>query len=1372
VKLFSRVRGLATAVSRVRHHKVARYATLCVMIAAALLSAAIISSLTINLGPRVRERAEREGSRFLERPMQIGRLSLHIARGRVLLEDLTIAGSRPGDRPFFTAKRLSLSLNWANAFRRRPDITITSVELTDWEMLVEKWKDGHNFPDFTPDSDAGGPRPFTTTLRYLRAWRGQFTYLDHEAPWSIVAPNIDLNITNAEGYRGEARFTDGTVEIQDHLPMWTNMVARFTIDGSLLHLDRIDLESDGSRSVAIGSADLARWPEMQYDVQSRVHFPRMREIFFRNETWQLSGDGDFDGIFRLFKGGHELTGHFTSDVAGVDGYRFPSLFGSLEWTSRLFEVTDAGSELYGGLSSFDFSIKPLGSDERPTAVFDASYDEVDLVQISDLYELPGLRFAGTVSGRNRLEWTLGRFGENSSVGSVSVSPPEAAPMMTSSLAAARAADPNHSRHEWGPFGPVSLPAHVPVGGELRYSWTPDRVELGPSRFATERTHVSFEGTTDWGVDSRIPFHVTSSDWQESDQILAGILTNFGARTGVVAFGGRGEFEGSMTGAFRRPRVEGVFTGEDLRAWDTVWGDGVAEIVVENNYLTVNDGVVRLEGSEVHAEGLFSLGYPRGDGGDEIDARFRVTGRDLDGVRHAFGIDDYSVSGDLTGEFRLTGRYRTPFGFGAMTIANGTAYGESFEVGTASLRFDGEGIRLDGVRIAKGGSVVTGAAFVGWEGTYSFNADARDVPFATLEAFNSPRLQPSGRLEFVAGGSGTFVDPRYDVRFRINDLMAGEEPVGQVTGNLALRGNDLSGEFDVASPRLAISGTGRIALNVQADADLTFRFHESSLDPYVRLFVPQLSPYTTAVASGSVRVIGELANVDYLLIDATVDTLDMRLFDYAIHNDRPIRLALDNRLVRIDQLQLVGEDTSLAVEGQIALIDQTIAVRAEGDANLGILQGFFSNVRGSGQAKLAAGINGPLHEPVFSGSATISDGRVRHFSLPNSLDEINGTLRFDSSGIRLDDVDATFAEGRVRFGGLIGFDGYLPGELTVTARGKDIELRYPEGVRSTVDADLTLRGSIQAPTLGGLFLVKNATWAERVDTSGGLFDFDGALEATAGEISAIPVPIRYDIQIQVPSTLHIENNVARLVASADLQLAGTYERPLLFGRAEVDRGEITFEGRRYVVTRGAIDFTNPSRIEPFFDVEAETRVRVPGQTYRVIVSAAGTAERLQPQLSSDPPLPAADVVALLFSDVRRTQGSTDAELRALQNPNQAQTDILTTRATQLLANPVSSEVGRVVEQTFGVDTFQLSPTLIDPYSQSATLSASSINPSARVTVGKRISERVFLTYSRSVSSAINDEIFLLEYDENDRLSWILSRNEDSTYAIEVRVRHTF
>jgi translocation and assembly module TamB len=447
----------------------------------------------------------------------------------------------------------------------------------------------------------------------------------------------------------------------------------------------------------------------------------------------------------------------------------------------------------------------------------------------------------------------------------------------------------------------------------------------------------------------------------------------------------------------------------------------------------------------------------------------------------------------------------------------------------------------------------------------------------------------------------------------------------------------------------------------------------------------------------------------------------------------------------------------------------------GDANLGILQGLFRDVRGSGRAELSAAIDGPLYEPVFSGSATITNGRIRHFSLPNSLDAINGTIHFDSRGIQLDDVAASLGGGRVQFGGRIGLAGYLPGDLNVSMRGEDMHLRYPAGVRSTVDADLTVRGNFKTPSIGGRVLVKNAIWSRRIDPTGGLLEFGGGnrnAPETAPSPAAQALPLRFDIEVVVPATLRVENNLARLVASADLQLRGTYDRPLLFGRAEVDRGEVTFEGRRYLVTRGNIDFTNPTKIEPFFDVEAETRVRAPGQTYQVTVRAVGTMERLQPELSSDPPLPAADVLALLFGDVRQGQGSNDfsnAELQALKNPGGRQADVLTTRATQILANPVSSEVGRVVEQTFGVDTFQLTPTLVDPYSLSTSLR---VNPSARVTIGKRISDRVYLTFSRNLSSAISDQIILLEYDESERLSWILSRNEDSTYAIEVRVRHTF
>src|SRR3954467_4841881 len=116
--------------------------------------------------------------------------------------------------------------------------------------------------------------------------------------------------------------------------------------------------------------------------------------------------------------------------------------------------------------------------------------------------------------------------------------------------------------------------------------------------------------------------------------------------------------------------------------------------------------------------------------------------------------------------------------------------------------------------------------------------------------------------------------------------------------------------------MAPPATGRVALTPQADAELTFRFHDTSLDPYVRLFVPKLSPFTTAVASGAIRIVGELADFDHLVVDGTVDTVEMRLLDYTVKNAAPIRINLDQQQVRIEELQLVGDDTRLRVGGTI------------------------------------------------------------------------------------------------------------------------------------------------------------------------------------------------------------------------------------------------------------------------------------------------------------------------------------------------------------------------------------------------------------------------------------------------------------------------
>src|SRR5262249_49923127 len=148
-------------------------------------------------------------------------------------------------------------------------------------------------------------------------------------------------------------------------------------------------------------------------------------------------------------------------------------------------------------------------------------------------------------------------------------------------------------------------------------------------FVTERTHTRFDGAVDWAARGRFAFQMTSADYQEADQLLAGITTDFGSPTGTVAFLGPGTFDRPNTGPVSRPRVEGTFRGEDVRAWDTLWGDGSAKVAIENDYIDVRDGLVRLAGSEIHTDGKFSLGY-RDDAEDEIDARFRIVKRDLVG----------------------------------------------------------------------------------------------------------------------------------------------------------------------------------------------------------------------------------------------------------------------------------------------------------------------------------------------------------------------------------------------------------------------------------------------------------------------------------------------------------------------------------------------------------------------------------------------------------------------------------------------------------------------------------------------------------------------------------------------------------------------
>ena len=188
----------------------------------------------------------------------------------------------------------------------------------------------------------------------------------------------------------------------------------------------------------------------------------------------------------------------------------------------------------------------------------------------------------------------------------------------------------------------------------------------------------------------------------------------------------------------------------------------------------------------------------------------------------------------------------------------------------------------------------------------------------------------------------------------------------------------------------------------------------------------------------------------------------------------------------------------------------------------------------------------------------------------------------------------------------------------------------------LDADLRFFGDESQQWLTGKVDVREAVWTRRYDVASELL----AAGTPAVAAASLGGGVRYDVKVAAPGTLKIDNNLATLQARADLTLQGSYAAPVVLGRAEIDRGRVYFQGNTYVIRRGTIDFTNPQRLDPLFDIEAETRVR----SYNVTLKVNGTLERVYPTLTSDPPLSTVGILSLLAG----AEESTVESAQALQN----------------------------------------------------------------------------------------------------------------------------
>jgi hypothetical protein len=914
---------------------------------------------------------------------------------------------------------------------------------------------------------------------------------------------------------------------------------------------------------------------------------------------------------------------------------------------------------------------------------------------------------------------------------------------------------------------------------MTYRFGADGLVFDDGWAATPETYTLFSGRA-LGGPADMKFHVTSHDWQGSDRLFAAIIGEFTDPVGAIEVGGRGTFDGTLTESFRRPRIAGKFTSEAMYAWNVTWGEASGDIVIENGFMDIANGVVSGAGpgSTIRTDGRYALGYKPGQ--EEMNARVRLEQWPLDDLRRAFGLVDWPVTGTLAmADLQLHGPYRELLGKGQMQIDNATAWNEPFASATGALVFEGDGLRINRIEMQKSTGRILANAWIGWAqptipARYSFSATGERIPVESLERLQLAAAPLTGTLNFKASGTDLFSTPSYEVDGLIRDLYAGDEGIGVVGAQLRMRDNVLTIErLDAQSDRLQLAGSGSIAMNEASDAQLFFRFQDSSLDPYVKFFAPGLSPYARAIATGSVNVTGPLAQPADLVVTANVDEVSLTLFEYALKNDRPMTFAYEGNVVKIPRIGLVGADTALELAGDVDIENDRARVEARGQASLAILQLFYPELLAKGRADLNALLEGPLDASklALTGSARIADGRLRPASFPQGLSAINGPITVDASAIRIDGLRGEVGGGTIEFGGAIALQGYRPATFDLTAIGQTIQLRVPDDIRSRVRLDLALRGPVSGPTLSGEVDVLEARYAPRIEAQTGLLGLaTGGVGGGGGEPPGLPplaadptVPIHLDITVNARPTAFIDSDRAEIVGSARFAVGGTIARPEITGNIEIRPSSwFSFQGRRFTIPRGTLSFDDPTSLNPFFDVEAYTRLRAPGQTFDVTLRVNGTFAKFEPTITSEPWLPEFQIITMLLGD---TPDITASELRARSSSQELQQQAMRSMMTTLLTSPIASRIGSVVERFGAVDTVDIVPML------GTETSLQQLSPTARIVLGKRVSDRVYVTYSRTFSAS-QYEVILVEYDQSDRVSWVLSRNEDRSFSLDVRIRYVF
>ena len=1260
----------------------------------------------------------------------IGSIDLKPAQYAFELRGMTVASPRGGTKePLLELERIRGQLRLSEILRLRLHWTELLIEGLSLR-LVEDGEDGLRIPGGSGrvTSLAAGGMGFSADQVVFE--NAALILANERVPWELSVLNAHLEIERErDRHRGNLVYEGGRLTIKDHRDIVGSVEADFEIVSGELFVDEARAWSDFGEARLKGKLGFGDGLRGRFDVSAEGDLAGTAEsiIGLSVDRQLIEGRAEFRGTLDVEPESKSLKGSLLWPRGRIASVPTSSWNAQIFWDRSLLQVGLAQGQLAAGTTKLQLN-QPL-----PVADHLASLDiDFQDAALDELWRALGnemIPITSRVSGRASFVF------------------------------------------------PADNPSFVDGRFELRGQKPPLTEDGKAERLAfqargaivsgdIEIEEVLLDGDTIGGSIAgfyprsgfvELDLELLSIDLAQMDRIQQALRSlvrgDDEPDPEVWGIGGSGRARGRLTERLPHLHFEGELTASELSFESVNWGKVDARGSILGERMAFED-LVATKGDAV-AVGSGSLALTEKLGYRDFEGAFKLARWPLKDFEGLLEFASPAVDGLLSGEVSVRRHGPDLDGVATLRIEDVDVVGHRFDRGEIRLALNGRDARLSPIRLFRGDEKLGGEL--------AFRFDSRTVS-GSLTTTHFPLTEK----DFGGIGLGGFIAGHVEIAGGLDAPVATLE--GRAFG-VELRGVSLGEAFvsgELRDDLLALnfrleSEVSELMMhataNIGGDSGLTGKISWQELDsgPWLQMVVADLSENVQLTSSGEASFSMPLSGETVRGVVATgeLNGVVVEGEDFRLVSTAPVALRLDRGTFEIDRVELAQDASRLGLAGHIDLVNEGFDLQADGVLALEVLGSFYPRLAASGDAGLEARITGSWEQPALMGYADLNGGLLRLEGFPQALGGLTGRIIFDNRTLRIPELRAVFGSGPVQISGELSLAELRPGSMDLQIRGSDIRLRYPEGFVATLEVDLSLIASQGEQILSGRLDLDEAAWTREYDLVTGILT-DRERLGLFGELqeNELLSDLRFDVTVIAQESLRYRNAIADIDASAELELRGSLAEPVLLGSSEADRGEVFFLGQRYNITSGKVDFVDPTKVEPFIDLTAETRVR----SYRVELRLTGTADRIYPELTSDPPLRTVDILRLLAGATERDIliGTEEEDLAGVGFAS-----LLTERLNQELGLRLGQELGRRAERLFGLDRFSIDPFLIGQFA----------NPTARVSLGKQITRELSINYSSNLN-ATTEAIILIEYTPQGPMSWILSRDEEGDVGVDVKFRRSF